>query len=146
MYVLNPPPPPTPPPTFQDFYNSGLKGKSGWLRSWKWQDPPFYSLDFDLNIWFQAQKLPGLSRNAPLFQISESGTNIHGILWRFNLLLAESKYFQFGAGAIGRDRTVTLSRNTMKWLRGGLANAHTHTHRKKQNKNRGFLHSFSVGN
>lgn len=61
------------------------------------------------------------------------------------LLLTESKYFQFGAGAIGRDRTVTLSRNTMKWLRGGLANAHTHTHRKKTKQKQGFLALFQRG-
>ena len=141
MYVLNPPPPQ--PPTFQDFYNSGLKGKSGWLRPWKWQDPPFYSLDFDLNISFQAQKLPGLSRNAPLFQISESGTNIHGILWRF--CYWPNQNTSNSGLELGRDRTVTLSRNTMKWLRGGLANAHTHTHRKKTKQKQGFLALFQRG-
>ena len=30
--VLNPPPPPHPPLPIQDFYNSSLKGKNGWLK------------------------------------------------------------------------------------------------------------------
>ena len=67
MYVLNPPPPP-PPPTFQDFYNSGLKGKSGWLRPWKWQDPPFYSLDFDLNISLRPKNYQDFREMRPCFK------------------------------------------------------------------------------
>ena len=34
-----------------------LKGQIGWLRPWQLQDPPFYSLDFHWNIWFQARKV-----------------------------------------------------------------------------------------
>ena len=151
-YVCRYPPPPPPPapfsPTCQDFYKSGLKGQIGWLRPWQLQDPPFYSLDFHWNIWFQARKV---TRTFEEWALSPASNK-----WKRNkyprdivafLLLAEWKYFQLGAGAIGRGRTVTLNRNTVKWLRRGLANAHTHTEKKKkQNKNSAVLHSFYVGN
>ena len=140
---LTPPPPPT--PNLSGLLQLGPKRKKWLATPLKMAEPTLLFFRF----WFEHLiSAPKITRT---FEKCAPVSN----KWKWNkyprdivafLLLAESKYFQFGAGAIGRDRTVTLSRNTMKWLRGGLANAHTHTHRKKQNKNRGFLYSFSVGN
>ena len=131
MYVLNPPPP-HPNPNRSGILQLGPKRKKWLATPLKMAGPTLLFFSF----WFEHLiSGPKITRT---FEKCAPVSN----KWKWNkyprdivafLLLAESKYFQFGTGAIGRG-TVTLSRNTLEWLRGGLANEHTHTHTQIKTK------------
>ena len=126
MSLTPPPPHPNPNPNRSGLLQLGPKRKKWLATPLKMAGPTLLFFSFWFEHLISGPKITRTFEKCP--PVSNK--------WKWNkyprdivafLLLAESKYFQFGTGAIGRG-TVTLSRNTLEWLRGGLANEHTHTH------------------